>query len=216
MPKVSVKSPASKTKASKATKKTEKPDEKRAQKHAYYVVVKTAVSNILGNTMYVLEATKCKKILPSHLKAVAMIQNTILKNKIASLPSKKTIKKGGDPTMASEYYGTNSGRYFDIAQVEKLETHMFADAALSRAEMPIKVGGGSKKLVSASMVRSAMKEYSQENNKCLRCSKEAFNIIHSSVNENIRQVEAKTGGNIEVLQELINSDVEFAHLRQTV
>lgn len=216
MPKVSVKSTASKTKVSKPAKKTEKPDDKRAQKHAYYVVVKTAVSNILGNTMYVLEATKCKKIQPSHLKAVAMIQNTIAKNKIASLPSKVKAKKGGDPTMASEYYGTNSGRYFDIAQVEKLETHMFADAAIARAEMPIKVGGGSNKRVSASLVRSAIKEYSQENNQCIRCSKEAFNMIHSSVNENIRHIEAKTGGNVEQLQQTINSDIEFAHLRHSV
>lgn len=199
-------------------KKANTKTDKKTKKDKYYVVVKTVVSNILGNTLYVLEATKCKTVHPSHLKAVAMIQNTIAKNKIGALPSKlKKQVKGGGHVMSPEYYGSDSGRYFDISEVSKLETHMFADSSLSRAELSLKSGGASvKNEVSASTVREAIREYNKSSNQCVKCSKEAFNMIHASVNENIKALNSSlSGGDVNEMsiKAAIDNNANLAHLR---
>ena len=132
------KKPVKPRKTVSAASKTVKPIKKAAtasaaapakKPNASNKVVHAVVFNILDNVAYVLEACKCKTVMPSHLKAVAMIQNTISQNNIGSVPRSQ---KGGAQVMPSEYYGVDSGRYFDISQVEQMEAHMFADAIARR------------------------------------------------------------------------------------
>lgn len=200
------------------TKPVAKPTKKPVVKKStpLYVVVRAAVFNILGNTTYVLEACKCKTIMPAHLKAVAMIQNTIMKNKIGSLPSSmKKDKVGGAQVMPSEYYGVDSGRYFDISQVQSLETHMFADAALSRAELPFKVGGGMGKLVSSAMVKQAVKQFNEAQNKSVKVSKDALEMIRMSAEQNVKDVQAESGrdATVEQVRSAISQSKHLSHLR---
>lgn len=212
---VSPAKPSSPTKSVKASpiKKT-----KVAKKvpDARYLVVRCVVYNILDNAAYVLDACKCKTVSAAHLNAVAMIQNTIAKNRIGSLPSsvKKTMM-GGAQVMPSEFFGVDSGRYFDISQVQNLEANMFADAALSRAEMPLKVGGGDKK-VTVAMVKEAIKDYNSKRTNKIKVSKNAVDMIHLSCEQNVSDVEKEIGvkPTIEAVRALASKDTHFAHLHR--
>lgn len=167
------KKPTDKKPSSKDTTTKQKPDD-----------VKRIVFGILDNASYVLDACKCKTIMPAHLVAIAMVQNTITKNRIGRVPV-TAVKKGGAQVLPSEYFGVDSGRYFDISEVSKLETNMFSDAALARAELPLKVGGALNK-VSLAMLKQAVKDYNQARKKSVKISKEAMALIKTSVELNLK------------------------------
>lgn len=216
---------------------THKPKQARQPKKidAKYVVARAVTLNILDNARYVTEACRCKTIMPAHLKAVAMIQGTIAKNHIGSIPdSIKRTMKGGDPVNASEYYGVDSGAYLDISQVSQLETHMYSDAALARVEMPLKLmgepmpsmpgmTGGAKKAkvinqhVTKSMIKKALGEATGES---VRVNTEAREWMRLCAEEHVKELVRRVGDGekftIEKVQELVYSESCFAHLRGRV
>lgn len=182
-----------------------------------YMITRATVFNIINNARYVVEACKCKMIMPAHLKAISMIQATIGKNKIGSLPPAVKKMSGGDPVMASEYYGVDSGRYYDISQVQQLEAHMFSDSALSRAEMPIKMGGGrstSDELVSAAMVKKCIKEMRE----APKVHKDAVEMMRMSAEMHVNDLHRELGSNpsLEKVRAFITRKPHYAHLRHLV
>lgn len=182
-----------------------------------YVVVRAVIFNILENGRYVIDACKCKTLTAGHLKAVAAIQNTIAKNKIGSIPaSLKKAKSGGAPVMPSEFFGIDSGRYFDISQVESLQTDMFADAALSRAEMPLKIGGAAKNsTVSQTMVKTAISEYFQSSSvAAFKVSADAAGMMRSSAQQHVNEVSQHSSDmSHDEVKAVIAKNAIFSHLR---
>lgn len=182
------------------------------------LIIRAAVFNIMDNAQYVLDACHCKMIMPSHLKAVAMIQNTITRNMIGKLPKgvKKTRgnMKGGGQVMAPQFFGVSNDRYFDISMVDQLETHMFADAALSRAEMPLKMGGGDQdsRLVTMTAVKKAIKEYNAAKEKTIKVNAEAVEMMRISVEQNLREVTRRVGKLTPESMQVLKGDPQFAHL----
>ena len=160
-------------------------------------VVMILVYNILNNVMYVLAACKCKKVETSHLKAVSTIQSNIKKNNIGYIPKDKKSKvakpkkpmAGGAQVLPSEYFGVDSGRYYDIADVAKLETNMFADSALARSEMPLKFGGcrSMQDNQDRKLVEKYISKFLSDNNLNPKYSDEVTDLIHASVKSNISE-----------------------------
>lgn len=190
-----------------------------AEKSALAKAIARAVAiNVIDNALFVMKACKCKTLMPAHLKAVSAIQQTIVKNKIGSLPSSlKASMKGGDPVMASEYYGVDSGRYFDISSVERLETHMFADSTLSRAEMPLKVGGAplnTNDLVTLADMKAIVKSLKN----APRVNSEALEMIRLSALQHVKELMRKVGAKATLakLRLYVNKTAKYAHLRQNL
>ena len=197
-----------------------------------YLIVRSVTHNILGNARYVMEACKCKTLMAAHLKAVSMIQATIAKNNIGALPkaakgalAPKAAPKppkvpasgrgqkqsGGDPVLPSEYFGIDSGKYMDISEASKLETNMFADSTLSRAEMPIKMGGGNSaegaKYATIEQVKKAAKELS------VRVSAEAAEMIRLSAEQHVREIMKLTKDmSLESVRQVIATNFKLSYL----
>jgi hypothetical protein len=190
---------------------------------ARYVIARGIVFNILDNVGFVLAACKCKTIMPSHLEAVAMIQNTIRKNNIGSTPSSRSSKmvqqRGGAQVLPSEYFGVNSSSYHDISQVANLETHMFADAAIARPEMLIKMGGGARVGgVSLTMIKNAIRDYNEMKKTGIKVNKDALTMIKASTDINVAEIEAAVGkdASLQDVRDFVKRNKNMSHLRAMI
>lgn len=155
-------------------------------------VAKQLVFNILQNAKYVLDACKCKTLKPSHLKAVSMIQAGIMKNKVFHVPSNlktHSSQSGGAVVLPSEYFGVNSGRYLDINDVSGSQINLYGDSTLTRVEHPIIVGGGrTTQVIPETKWAQFVKDYMTTRKQSFRISREALQMIETSVTLNLEDL----------------------------
>lgn len=95
------------------------------------LTIEVIVHNLLNNVLHIVSALNVKTVKKQHFEAVM----SIIKANGGSM-----IMNGGHAgtVMASEYYGNNSGRYFD--NVSANEGSAYADG-FARAALDIKTGG---------------------------------------------------------------------------
>jgi hypothetical protein len=189
MPKLSPKKPTASVPAKPKTRSSAKVVKESV---LFAQVAKNTVFNILQNSKYILDACKCKTLTTEHLTAISLIQANIAEQGIAFVPKGKSPKvMSGGTVLPSEYFGVNSGRYVDISTLSSAEVQLTADTTLARAEHPIKLpmsGGAATASVPLVLIKNAIKEFQQKSKFTFKVSKDALEMIHVSVQENVKDI----------------------------
>lgn len=185
-----VKAPAT---ASTKPKKTTTTQTKTQSKDQLVVVL---VYHILDNASYVMRASSSPHHLSlDHLKTISNVQSGIQSKNIGYIsPKTWSVMGGGDAStvLPSEYFGRDSHRYFDINDVARLETQMFANTALARAALPstFTQGGGRSAAESAALskqVSNAIKMYQSTKGVQFTVDPAAQGLIQTSVRLNLKK-----------------------------
>ena len=139
--------------------------------------VLTIVGNILANLAFVADACKCKVVNATHFNAVS----SILK-----YANQQQAQNGGAIVLPSEYFGVESGMYFDESVVAPMETNLFSNENLARVEHVLKGGARtSKSLIDQAIVKAAVAKYNSSRQRKLKLSSEAYGILVKAVQANI-------------------------------
>lgn len=160
-------------------------------------VVVVLVYHILDNASYVMRASSSPHhLMLDHLKTVSNVQSGIQSKNIGYIsPKMWSVMGGGDAStvLPSEYFGRDSHRYFDINDVARLETQMFANTALARAALPstfgVQGGGGSAEENAAlsKQVSNAIKSYQRAKGVQFTVDPAAKSLIQTSVQLNLKK-----------------------------
>jgi hypothetical protein len=150
-------------------------------------IIEIMVFNLLNNVLYVVKALNVKTITKKHCLAVLQIMKDYETGKEIEM------KKGGGLVMPSEYYGIDSGRYFDADVVAALENQPWADPGLTRTSLESSFGGGkrgSKKVendsfVSKVQVKSIIAKYKESENESFKVASVVYDIIISCIMSNL-------------------------------
>lgn len=140
--------------------------------------IEILIFNMLNNVLYVTKSLKLKTIKKEHFMAVLQIMK--------DFQNGKEVMKGGDPVMSSEYYGQDSGRYFDIDVVSAIENHPWSDPGLTRTALDASMGGGSPRcFIDKDQVKEIVEKYQKSEKETFKVSKDVFDIISSCVLSNL-------------------------------
>jgi hypothetical protein len=158
-----------------------------------FLTIETLVKNLLDNTVYVMESSKAKTITPKHFAIVLHI----IKTHGVNVTINDLMKGGGGTYMPSEFFNpTPSGAYGTANIYSPTWVDGFTRAELA-AYGPLLVsseqsGGGKKKTTSALLDVDALKEmiveYKKHTKKEFRVATQSYDIIISSVTENIENL----------------------------
>jgi hypothetical protein len=178
--------------------------------------VEIIIFNMLNNVLYVTKSLKLKTIKKDHFMAVLQIMK--------DFQNGKEVMKGGDPVMPSEFFGTNSGRYFDIDVVSAIENHPWADPGLTRTALDATFGGAkaskTKCFVETEQVKQIIEKYQKSEKADFRVSKDVVCIMISCVMSNLEELFAAcaAGGKQKKLtmallyKTLVKNSKRFAHM----
>jgi len=184
------------------------------------VAVEVLVFNLLNNVLYVTNSLKLKTIKKEHFMAVLQIMKDYANGKA---PPKMS---GGSLVMSSEYYGTDSGRYFDADVVSAVENHPWSDPSVTRVALDSSFAGGSpsgspRPLLSKVQIQGIIEKYKKQNNVDFKVSKNVYAVIATCVSSNIDTLLTscqKTGGqkkmlSVSVLYKTLSKNAkQFAHI----
>lgn len=203
-------------------------------------VAKRLAFNMINNARTVSIACNCKTIRSSHFKAVDQLMRKI----VAQHRRKRTTssQSGGfaETVLPIEFYHPppyDASPFLPLAQVQPMETHLFSDPGLARAEHTVsgpalnaQFGGASlPKKVAPILPVSLMEEFVEEYNnrrpkavEPVKISKAALGIMRIAIFQSIvgllRHIRAsgvaekgKLSGMI--IKEVIKTHEQFAHMR---
>ena len=142
------------------------------------MIIETLVYNILNNVLHLTDALEKKIIKKEHLQGViAIIQDFV---------SAKQSGGHAGTVLPSEYFGVDSGRYFN--DVSSLETSMFSEG-LARNAIDLKLSGGSgDQILTLENFKHILDEYRRAKNLPVKIEKKAFSVIAMSVSKNLDNV----------------------------
>lgn len=195
------------------------------------LTIEVLVYNMLNNVLYVTDALKISTLKKQHFEAVMSIMQDVAKTRAAG----KTSQSGGHAgtTFPSEYYGIDSGRYFQ--NVSELEQSAFAEG-LTRAEIQIspanafQTGGRSKSSASSASlapfdidnVKSVVEKFRNEKYLKFKVSSDAYAVILTSLLQNLQDLlkeckKARKSGSKLLTQTLLfgvmsKQGTRFAHM----
>ena len=140
-----------------------------------FLIIENLVCNILENLMFVVDVHKQPALSKKHAAAVM------------NLMRQKTQAGGSYTVLPSEYFGSESGRYF--ADVSSQETNMF-QAGVTRPAIDYlsAVKGGAKKrcsVVNTDAIQLIVNSFKKSKNVEFTVGKELIDLIVASVNINI-------------------------------
>ena len=137
--------------------------------------IEILIFNILNNVMYIMKNLKIKIIKKEHFMAVLQIMK--------DYENGKEIK-GGDPVQAAEYYGYDSGRYFDTDVVSAIENHPWSDPGLTRTALDATFGG-STEFITKNHIKTIVEKFQKSGNESFKVGKGVSDIIISCVLTNL-------------------------------
>lgn len=184
----------------------------------FMVAIEVLIFNLLNNVLYVTRSLKLKTIKKEHFMAVLQIMKDYTNGKAPPSLS------GGSLVMPSEYYGSDSGRYFDADVVSAVENHPWSDPSVTRVALDSSfdmVGGSAMSLVSKNQIKNIIEKYKKQENTDFKLASPAYDIIASCLSSNIHALLkecVKVGGQkknltMAVLYKTLNKNAkQFAHL----
>lgn len=173
--------------------------------------IEILIFNLLNNVLYITKSLKQKIIKKEHLMAVLQIMK--------DFENGKEIMKGGEPVLPSEYFGNESGRYFDADVVSAVENHPWSDPGLTRTALPATFGGKSEPcFITKEHVKSIVEKYQKSEKESFKVAKGVSDVIITCVLSNLDSLFAACANGKRKLtmahmyRTLVKNSKKFAHL----
>lgn len=170
--------------------------------------IEISIFNILNNVMYIMKNLKIKILKKEHFMAVLQIMKDFENGK---------EMKGGDPVQAAEYYGYDSGRYFDADVVSAVENQPWADTSLTRTALDATFGGASE-FITKNHIKTIVEKFQKSENQSFKVGKGVSDVIISCVLTNLDKLFAecpKTKKKLtmpDLYKTLVKNSKRFAHM----
>ena len=160
------------------------------------LTVEVLVYNMLNNVLYITNALNLKILKKQHFEAVMSIIKDM--GKLAKQDkTKQAGQKGGHggTTLPSEYFGVESGRYFE--NVSQYEQSAFADG-VTRAPINISADGAmqsggrgsstAKTFITKDQIKAIIGKFKTEKKLSFKVSRVAYDVIAASVMQNLSEL----------------------------
>ena len=139
--------------------------------------IEILIYNLLNNVLYIVKSLKFKVIKKEHFMAVLQIMK--------DFENGKEVMKGGEPVMPSEYYGNDSGRYFDADVVAALENLPWSDPGLTRTALNATWGGKNAAFITKDHIKTIVEKYQKTENESFKVARGVSDIMISCVLSNL-------------------------------
>lgn len=147
------------------------------------LTIEILIFNLLNNILYITKSLKVKTIKKTHCLAVLQIMK--------DYETGKEVMKGGGPVLPMEYYGHDSGSYFDADVVSAIENQPWSDPGLTRTALDTSFGGARRKtnvetsFITKNQIKMIIEKYKESEKESFKVSKEVYDVILSCVMANI-------------------------------
>lgn len=162
-------------------------------------IIEVIVFNLLNNVLYVADALKVKTIKKAHLNGVVKIlkmANEQCKSNNSSSNNNK--KQQGGTVLPAEYFGFDSGRYFE--DVDFHNTAYVDD--FSRGALFVQEAGGRAKVVDHKVavtvdeIKAIIEKFKVEMDASFKVASDIYPVIQQSVESNLTMLLLECSKNI--------------------
>lgn len=177
------------------------------------IIAEVLVFNILNNVLHVTQALNVKTIKKGHFLGVLKI----LKDAANKCKTGGESHQAGGTVMASEYYGIDSGRYFENVDFHNTS---YIDG-LTRGPLHVQEAGGRARAVlthflSMTDAKDIIGKYKTEKKLDFKVAKDVYDLIMNSVDANLKQLLVPCSKNenaltVKVLQKALKGNKSLAY-----
>ena len=140
--------------------------------------IEILIFNLLNNVLYIVKSLKLKVLKKEHFMAVLQIMK--------DFENGKEVMKGGEPVMSSEYFGHDSGRYFDADVVAAVENHPWSDPGLTRTALAATWGGKAPlQFITKDHIKTIVEKYQKAEKESFKVARGVSDIMITCVLSNL-------------------------------
>lgn len=150
-------------------------------------VVHVVVGNTLKNLASVMQACNCKVADAKHFKLLLTVNKQLLARKSAAAQS------GGAVVLPSEYFGIDSGRYFnDVSANETVMSGSSVPEGLARPELNVLHAGGKMALLSPRYIAKHIRHHAPAFKMNAKAKTELMAVVVANLADVLKAVRGKT------------------------